>query len=52
VLTEVRNAPRTLRKAAPIAVSLVTVFYVMANIAYVSDIHTKNETELRLLTAA
>jgi hypothetical protein len=36
VLTEVRNAPKTLRKAAPIAISVVTVLYVLANISYVS----------------
>jgi hypothetical protein len=36
VLTEVRDAPRTLRKAAPIAISAVTVLYVLANISYVS----------------
>lgn len=36
VLTEVRNAPTTLKRAAPIAVSIVTVLYVLANIAYVS----------------
>lgn len=34
VLTEVRDAPRTLRKAAPIAVSAITILYVLANIAY------------------
>ena len=37
VLTEVRNAPTTLKRAAPIAVSAVTVLYVLANIAYVSS---------------
>jgi hypothetical protein len=36
VLTEVRNAPKTLRRAAPIAISAVTVLYVLANISYVS----------------
>ncbi|KAK3332514.1 amino acid permease-domain-containing protein [Cercophora scortea] len=34
VLTEVRDAPRTLRKAAPIAVATVTILYLLANIAY------------------
>lgn len=34
VLTEVRDAPRTLRRAAPIAISGVTVLYVLANIAF------------------
>lgn len=36
VLTEVRDAPRTLRKAAPLAAAAITVLYVLANIAYVS----------------
>ena len=31
-----RDAPRTLRRAAPIAIATVTVLYVLANIAYVS----------------
>jgi phosphatidylinositol 4-kinase B len=35
VLTEVHNAPRTLKKAAPLAAATVTVLYVLANIAYV-----------------
>jgi amino acid transporter len=35
VLTEVRNAPKTLRKAAPISISAVTILYVLANISYV-----------------
>jgi len=34
VLSEVRNAPRTLKFAAPLAVSTITVLYVLANIAY------------------
>ncbi|KAH8878577.1 amino acid transporter [Thozetella sp. PMI_491] len=34
VLTEVRDAPRTLRRAAPLAVSIITVLYVLANISY------------------
>lgn len=36
VLTEVRDAPRTLRKAAPLACAAITLLYVLANIAYVS----------------
>lgn len=36
MLSEVRDAPRTLRLAAPIAIATVTVLYVLANIAYVS----------------
>jgi phosphatidylinositol 4-kinase len=35
VLTEVRDAPRTLRKAAPLAAAAVTILYILANIAYV-----------------
>ncbi|OAL50310.1 amino acid transporter [Pyrenochaeta sp. DS3sAY3a] len=42
VLTEVRDAPRTLRIAAPIAVSLVTLFYILANVAYFAA-STKNQ---------
>ncbi|KAJ9132201.1 Amino acid transporter [Coniochaeta hoffmannii] len=34
VLTEVRDAPRTLRKAAPLAATAITLLYVLANIAY------------------
>ncbi|KAH7066104.1 amino acid permease-domain-containing protein [Paraphoma chrysanthemicola] len=34
ILTEVRDAPRTLRIAAPIAVLTVTLFYILANVAY------------------
>ncbi|KAK4155208.1 phosphatidylinositol 4-kinase [Chaetomidium leptoderma] len=34
VLTEVRDAPKTLRKAAPLAISAVTVLYLLANISY------------------
>lgn len=36
VLTEVRDAPRTLKIAAPLAVTMVTVLYFLANLAYVS----------------
>lgn len=34
-MKEVRNAPRTLKRAAPTAVFTVTVLYVLANVAYV-----------------
>ncbi|KAL2164066.1 hypothetical protein VTH06DRAFT_3280 [Thermothelomyces fergusii] len=34
VLTEVRRAPTTLKRAAPISVSVVTVLYLLANISY------------------
>lgn len=37
VLGEVRDAPRTLRKAAPIAVIGIGILYILANIAYVSS---------------
>ena len=36
VLSEVRNAPRTLKRSAPTAVITVTVLYVLANIAYLA----------------
>lgn len=45
VLTEVHNAPKTLRRAAPIAISVVTVLYVLANVAYFAAM---DKTELRL----
>ncbi|GAB1320104.1 hypothetical protein MFIFM68171_10314 [Madurella fahalii] len=52
VLTEVRNPPRTLRKAAPIAISAVTVLYVLANISYFAAM-TKNEiADSRVVVAA
>jgi hypothetical protein len=35
VLTEVRDAPRTLKFAAPLAISVITVLYMLANVAYV-----------------
>lgn len=35
VLSEVRNAPKTLKRAAPTAMIVVTVLYVLANISYV-----------------
>ncbi|KAK4161326.1 amino acid transporter [Cladorrhinum sp. PSN259] len=34
VLTEVRNAPRTLKRAAPLASFTVTALYILANIGY------------------
>ncbi|KHE80667.1 hypothetical protein GE21DRAFT_4025, partial [Neurospora crassa] len=42
VLSEVRDAPKTLRLAAPIAIGTVTVLYVLANIAYFAAM-TKDE---------
>lgn len=50
VLTEVRDAPRTLRKAAPLAAAAITLLYVLANIAYVWNrrvppIHTSAKRE-------
>lgn len=39
VLTEVRNPPKTLRRAAPIAISAVTILYVLANVSYVRHHH-------------
>ncbi len=37
VLTEVRDAPRTLKRSAPSAVFAVTLLYILANIAYVKS---------------
>ncbi|KAL2138164.1 hypothetical protein VTI28DRAFT_7363 [Corynascus sepedonium] len=42
VLTEVKNAPRTLRKAAPISISVVTVLYLLANISYFAAMSKKD----------
>lgn len=35
VLAKVRDAPRILKIAAPVAVSIVMLFYILANVAYV-----------------
>ncbi|KAK4172576.1 putative permease [Triangularia setosa] len=52
VLTEVRNAPTTLRRAAPIAISIVTVLYVLANIAYFSAMTKDQMANSRVVVAA
>lgn len=43
VMTEVRNAPKTLKVPAPVAVGTVTVLYIFANITYVSNVPTTNQ---------
>ncbi|KAK4106158.1 amino acid transporter [Parathielavia hyrcaniae] len=52
VLTEVRNAPKTLRRAAPIAISVVTVLYVLANIAYFAAMTKEEIADSRVVVAA
>lgn len=45
VLSEVKDPPKTLKKAAPLAVGTVTILYVLANIAYVSPSPLAPSTE-------
>ncbi|KAK0621216.1 amino acid permease-domain-containing protein [Bombardia bombarda] len=52
VLTEVRDAPRTLRKAAPIAIAAVTVLYVLANIAYFAAMSKSEIANSKVVVAA
>lgn len=52
VLTEVRDAPRTLRKAAPLAIGVVTVLYVLANIAYFAAMSKKDMANSGVVVAA
>ncbi|KAK4188704.1 putative permease [Podospora australis] len=52
VLTEVRDAPKTLRRAAPIAISVVTVLYVLANIAYFSAMSKDEISRSKVVVAA
>ncbi|KAK0738572.1 amino acid permease-domain-containing protein [Schizothecium vesticola] len=52
VLTEVRNAPTTLKRAAPIAISIVTVLYILANIAYFAAMTKKDMSESGVVVAA
>ncbi|KAK0645905.1 amino acid permease-domain-containing protein [Cercophora newfieldiana] len=52
VLTEVRDAPRTLKRAAPIAIAVVTVLYVLANIAYFAAMSKKDMAESGVVVAA
>ncbi|KAH6624242.1 phosphatidylinositol 4-kinase-like protein [Chaetomium sp. MPI-SDFR-AT-0129] len=52
VLTEVRDAPKTLRKAAPISVSIVTVLYILANISYFAAMSKLEIAEAKIVVAA
>ncbi|KAI9750738.1 MAG: hypothetical protein M1815_001596 [Lichina confinis] len=51
VLSEVRNAPTTLKRSAPVAVLTVTVLYILANVAYFSAL-TKSEIANSNVTVA
>ncbi|KAK5663901.1 hypothetical protein OQA88_112 [Cercophora sp. LCS_1] len=52
VLTEVRDAPRTLKKAAPMAISAVTLLYVLANIAYFAGMSKDDMANSGVVVAA
>jgi phosphatidylinositol 4-kinase len=52
VLTEVRDAPRTLRKAAPLACAAITVLYVLANIAYFAAMSKAEIAQANVTVAA
>lgn len=52
VLTEVRDAPKTLKVAAPLAVSIVTVFYVLANIAFFAAMSKQDIADAKVTVAA
>ncbi|OAA73057.1 Amino acid/polyamine transporter I [Akanthomyces lecanii RCEF 1005] len=52
VLSEVRNPRRTLAIAAPLAVGVVTVLYMMANIAYFAAVRKLDLATSELLVAA
>ncbi|KAK4039914.1 amino acid permease-domain-containing protein [Parachaetomium inaequale] len=52
VLTEVRNAPKTLRKAAPISIAVVTVLYLLANIAYFAAMSKREIADAKVVVAA
>ncbi|KAK4212393.1 phosphatidylinositol 4-kinase-like protein [Rhypophila decipiens] len=52
VLTEVRDAPRTLRRAAPIAISAVTLLYVLANISFFAAMSKKDISKAGVLVGA
>jgi len=51
-LTEVRDAPRTLKRAAPLAVSIVTVLYILANIAYFAALTKDQIAHAKVVVAA
>ncbi|KAK3357722.1 phosphatidylinositol 4-kinase-like protein [Lasiosphaeria hispida] len=52
VLTEVRDAPRTLRKAAPIAIAAVTILYILANVAYFAAMSKQDMSDSGVVVAA
>ncbi|KAK3368223.1 amino acid permease-domain-containing protein [Podospora didyma] len=52
VLTEVRDAPRTLKRAAPIAVSAITILYLLANIAYFAAMSKNEIADAKVVVAA
>ncbi|KAK4123261.1 hypothetical protein N657DRAFT_672263 [Parathielavia appendiculata] len=52
VLTEVRNAPKTLRRAALIADSAVTVLYVLASVSYFAAMSKEEIANSRVVVAA
>ncbi|KAL2270446.1 hypothetical protein VTJ83DRAFT_2630 [Remersonia thermophila] len=52
VLTEVRNPPKTLRRAAPIAISAVTILYVLANISYFAAMTKAEIADSKVIVAA
>ncbi|TLD33655.1 hypothetical protein PspLS_00386 [Pyricularia sp. CBS 133598] len=52
VLTEVRDAPRTLKIAAPIAIASVTLLYVLANIAFFAAMSKQQIADSKVIVAA
>lgn len=52
VLTEVRDAPRTLRRAAPIAITAVTLLYVLANISFFAAMSKDDISKAGVLVGA
>ncbi|KAL2156535.1 hypothetical protein VTH82DRAFT_1280 [Thermothelomyces myriococcoides] len=52
VLSEVRRAPTTLKRAAPISVSVVTVLYLLANISYFAAMSKKEIADSGVTVAA
>lgn len=52
VLTEVRDAPRTLKIAAPIAIATVTLLYVLANIAFFAAMSKQEIADSKVIVAA
>ncbi|KAL1839934.1 hypothetical protein VTJ49DRAFT_978 [Mycothermus thermophilus] len=52
VLTEVRNPPKTLRRAAPIAILAVTILYVLANISYFAAMTKSEIADSKVIVAA